>query len=436
MTFSSLDTLLGRFRGLGAVRIVIKPLAENDNTKQQIYLGSSFEILKVLPFESVKATPGVKRPNFKAPMNLSWIDAQGHVAPAQGTKLILYPDYPEVRLSGFLRGCPIAPSRLMQPVPKAERQHNNGPDGRVLFLGIRPDGGVLAYVSASGSEVSRSFANLRANAAVVASGALWLLELVNTGNARDALLQKLREIHTAGWHPSMRLDRTGRKIPYAAQNGGGYTLEALFGISPNGRSEPDYMGWELKAFGSSRITLMTPEPDTGFYGQHGTEAFVRKYGRDIGGGTTYFTGLHRVGLICAASGQVLRLDGFDPTKEKVVDVSGGIQLVDRLGQVSAGWSFADLIDHWGRKHASAAYIPYEKKNDVLPEYFYGSPVLLGEKTTFPRYLKAMHDGHVVYDPGSKVTTEAGKSRVKARSQFRISVKQLACLYESLDRVDL
>ena len=32
----------------------------------------------------------------------------------------------------------------------------------------------------------------------------------------------------------------------ALSNGGGYTLEALFGIVRNGISEPDFMGWEFE----------------------------------------------------------------------------------------------------------------------------------------------------------------------------------------------
>jgi hypothetical protein len=34
-----------------------------------------------------------------------------------------------------------------------------------------------------------------------------------------------------------------------APNCGGYTLEAELGITPNGYSEPDFLGWEVKQFG-------------------------------------------------------------------------------------------------------------------------------------------------------------------------------------------
>ena len=36
------------------------------------------------------------------------------------------------------------------------------------------------------------------------------------------------------------------------------------------------MGWEMKAYSGDRITLMTPEPDGGMYGENGVKVFVRK----------------------------------------------------------------------------------------------------------------------------------------------------------------
>jgi hypothetical protein len=76
------------------------------------------------------------------------------------------------------------------------------------------------------------------------------------------------------------------------------------------------MGWEVKAYSGSRITLMTPEPDSGYYGKNGVEAFVRKYGRQLPDDVLYFTGTHKVGVNCASSGQTLMLDGFDSSNGK------------------------------------------------------------------------------------------------------------------------
>lgn len=49
----SFDTLQARFRHAGAIKLIAKPLAENDNSKQQIYLGGNYEVLNILPFEDV-----------------------------------------------------------------------------------------------------------------------------------------------------------------------------------------------------------------------------------------------------------------------------------------------------------------------------------------------------------------------------------------------
>jgi len=437
MTFPDIESLMRRFRALGATHVFCKALAENDNSKQQIYLGGSFEVLKLLPHRDVRVVSGGKRPNFKASLQMSWVDDTGQVAEAPGAQLILYPDYPEVRLSGFLRGCPTAPSAQMQPVPKDLRKHNNGPDGRVLFFGVSTGQAVYAYLGKVRSAIAVEFNRMLGEGKLQNEGIFWRVPIGREGNPRGELLSRLRMIHQEGWHVSCRLNAAGQVMAYQAQNGGGYTLEALLGIKPNALAAPDFMGWEVKAYGSGKVTLMTPEPDTGYYGEHGVEAFVRKYGRDAGGDVLYFTGMHRAGQICNASGQKLMLRGFDPLKAKIIDVSGGIELVDRKGNVSAAWSFQGLIEHWGRKHAAAAYVPYDKKKTMPPEYQYKSPVLLGEETEFSLYLLSLSSGLAMYDPGSKVmNASAKKSTVKARSQFRISTKHLGALYKKFEAVYL
>ena len=133
----------------------------------------------------------------------------------------------------------------------------------------------------------------------------------------------------------------------------------------------------------------------------------------------------------------MRLRGFDANKKKITDVDGGIELIDKLGHVSAAWSFQRLIAHWSKKHAAAAYVPYEKESGSPPRYAYKSPVLLGEETEFPLYLSALQSGLIVYDPGSKISQASTTfSTVKARSQFRIPIKKLAALYKKFTAVPL
>jgi hypothetical protein len=431
----SLSTITKMFRNAGATRILAKPLVNNDNSKQQIYLGGSFEVLKAVPFGAVVANNSVEVQNFKAPVSLYWLTESGDFEPARHSKLILYPKYPEVRLSGFLRGCSASPSKHMQPVPISERLPGESWDGRVLLLGTTADGKVLAALASANSVASSEFDHLRQSTDLTRIGVLYEIPVRHITDTRLSLLNELRRIKDLGWVDSIRLNKFGQLQAYNARNGGGYTLEAMLGIKPNGRSEPDFLGWEVKVYGGDRVTLMTPEPDGGYYGLQGTEAFLRKYGYRRSDDVIYFTGIHKVGRLQEKTGQTLSLDGFDPETKKITNVNGGITLVDEEGNPAAIWTYCGLISHWGRKHANAAYIPYEKREPGKIEYRYLSPASLGVGTDFTKYLNAMQAGMVVYDPGPKLTdASSDRSRVKARSQFRISVKNLSILYEKFEDV--
>ncbi len=437
MSFANLESLLRCFKNAGVRSVFAKLLAENDNSKQQIYLGNSFEVLGQLPFTAIKEESGGRRHNFKAAINLQWIDSSGNLERASGAQLILYPDYPEVRLSGFLRGCSLAPSSDMQPVPPGKRQHFNGSDGRVLFFGVSDSGAVVAWLAVASSSVANEFASHQKTGGYQQSGVFWQIPMMVGHSNRDALIAEIRKIHRAGWHEGKRLNSAGELIAYAANNGGGYTLEALLGVKPNSLSSPDFLGYEIKAYSKSRVTLMTPEPDMGIYGELGTEAFLRRYGRVVKDDALYFTGSHKVNVLCSTSKQILKIAGYDSKSGKISDVSGGVMLYDAQGRLSAGWSFSGLISHWGRKHASAAYIPYDKNGLVPPSYFYKNPIYIGEGTAFEFYLKALHDGKVIYDPGTKLSHAATQhSQVKARNQFRVAFKDLVGLYRTFDSVAL
>jgi hypothetical protein len=433
MEHLTLDALREIFSKHGATKILLKPLAENDNSKQQVYLGSDFDVLKEIPYGEVVADSTAKVQNFKAEVNFAWLTQNGDFEPAPHTKLILYPSYPEVRLSGFLRGCSAAPNEHMRPIPKEERGPKNQWDGRVLCMGITNDGRVLAYLATANSAISKDFVAYKEQDKVAPSAVSKLFfELGGISVKQDTqalLLAELTRIRSMGWTDSVRL-KNGQVVPYAARNGGGYTLEALLGVEPNGRSEPDFMGWEVKGHSGSRITLMTPEPDAGYYGKQGAEAFVRKYGYQRTDGVLYFTGTHKVNTRQNKTKQLLTLEGFDPTKGKIINVDGGIYMTDVNDNDSAVWSYPGLIKHWGRKHANAVYVRYTSRSAPGPQYQYLSPVRLGVGTDFNKYLAAMYAGHVVYDPATKYTPNdnGNGGKVKARSQFRMASKNLTMLY--------
>ena len=120
----------------------------------------------------------------------------------------------------------------------------------------------------------------------------------------------------------------------------------------------------------------------------------------------------------------------------IEDVGGAVELLTDTGRCAAAWSFSDLMIGWNKKHAQAAYVPYESEKVGAPAYRYFSPALLGEGTDFNRYLTALCAGKVIFDPGSKVMKASSqKSSVKARSQFRIPVRHLAELYQKFGPVN-
>lgn len=426
--FSELAAVLRRFAELGAVKAFCKPLAENDNSKQQIYLGGALDSVQMFPLREIEADSNGKDSTYKAKLDFYWV-APASSERARGAQLILYPQYPEVRLSGFLRGCKHAPNELLRPIPKEHRLHNNGPDGRVLFFGVTAAGLTLAYLAPAGSSLAKEVLCRVAENEFSQESVFFNLPLFGR-DSRSILLDKLAEIRDCGWQPSIKLNNKGEVKPYNARNGGGYTLEALLGVIPNGRAEPDFMGWEIKAHSGSRITLMTPEPTGGMYGERGVKAFVKKFGSPTGNDTLYFTGTHRAGMRNEKTGLNLIVRGFNPSRKLIEDVNGAVELQTDDGDCAAGWLFADLMIGWNRKHAQAAYVSYESEKLLAPAYRYFSPALLGEGTDFNRYLSALASGLIVFDPGSKVmNASTDKATVKARSQFRTSTQHLAALYE-------
>lgn len=343
----TLDNIIRIFSEHECPKIYTKVLSANDNSKNQVYLGGSFDILNIFPFSEVTSDESGdwKKTRFKATLSFSWLTDHGVAVPAPHAQLILYPKYPEVRFSGFLRGCANAPNDLMT-VRLA---------GRILFLGISKRGQILGFVVSPTSEAARQFNNQDWDEE---NGVFKIIPLrfnAAEGRSRELLLEELHRIHDLGWIDSKRLDKYHVTLPCNSPNCGGYTLEAELGITPNGYSEPDYLGWEVKQFGvksfdkleSSRITLMTPEPTGGLYKSEGVDAFLYKYGYPDKRGRPdrlNFGGVHKVGERKELTGLTMILPGFDSDSGKIRNTSGSISLVSDSGDVAASWSFSGLLE--------------------------------------------------------------------------------------------
>lgn len=432
----SLEMLRRMMLAHGVQQLLVKELAANDNSKNQPYLGGSLDILNLLPMGEVREeTTAAGRSGLKAPLPFSWLREDGSLTEAPNTQLILYPQYPEIRLSGFLKGARGGPNELM-----TARQA-----GRLLFFGITADRRIIGWVTAPDSPLADE---IRALGELQRTGIFQHVPIGTADTSRDRLLRKLRDIHGLGWLPSQRLYTGGVVGPCTGTNCGGYTLESHLDIVPNGRAEPDFEGWEIKGhtvtdfvrYSSGPLTLMTPEPTGGYYKSDGAEAFVRKYGYADKAGRPdrlNFGGVHKLGETHPSTRLTMQFIGYDPSKNRITDPKGGFTLADAAGNEAATWHFASLLAHWNKKHAKAAYVPFRARTEPDQQYSYGARVRLGEDTDFLRFLQAMALQKVYYDPGIKVEgASTAAPRVKRRSQFRIRSNDIASLYASMTETDV
>ena len=355
---------------------------------------------------------------------------------------IYYPQYPEVRLSGFVTKCGFDMGGWMDPDKKGRTE------GRVLFFGITKSKKILAYLAIPDSRIAKEINDYPSVAITGVFNELDTKGRTKTASSKDTLLQELKRIHQKKWIASKRLDSDGAIKKYTAQNGGGYTLEAELGILPNGYSGPDFMGWEIKQFGVSKcnlinskpLTVMTPEPDGGYYVTDGVDAFLRKYAYESPSieDRLDFTGRHFAGEVCDKSGLMIVTEGFDAANREISDADGCIALVDKNGDHASSWSFIKLMEHWKKKHAKAAYIPSlsRKEADKSKSYFYCNNTRLFEGTTFIKLLCAVNEGQIYYDPGIKMENSKTAPKIKRRSQFRIKSSQLSCLYDKQSDINV
>lgn len=415
----------------GCTELYAKRLAPNDNSKNQIYFGPDFQALNLLPNSGVFSDSSPKNPIFKAKLEFWWLLADGRTARAPSAQLILYPQYPEVRFSGFLKGCTEAPSHLL-----ADRF-----EGRVLFLGVGPSRRVVGHVVSGNAVVARE---LKRSFPVSEQGVFLQLELATSPallDSRAALLSELARIHSLGWIDSKQLDATGGIRPCNAPQCGGFTLEAELNIAKNSNAEPDFRGWEVKQHNVTSfdrvevgtITLMTPEPSGGYYQDRGPEAFIRKFGyKDRLGRADRlnFGGVHRVGIRHDLTKLTLTMTGYE--EGRITDSDGFLALVSDRGEIAASWQFGKILEHWSRKHSKAVYVPSQCRKTPNRQYAYGNKVRLAERTDPLKLLKALSAGAVFYDPGIKLERASADSVIKRRSQFRVSSRDIGILYDSVE----
>lgn len=224
-------------------------------------------------------------------------------------------------------------------------------------------------------------------------------------------------------------------VPYGNNNNSiGYTMEAHFGLAPNGVPGPDYLGWELKAkttsafplkLKSSPLTLMTTEPDGGLYADRGLEMFLKTWGYQGDDGRWRITGRHFVGAQHERTGLRLQLTGFDPASSKLTNINGGLELVDADGTVALRWSLSKLLSKWKGKHQNTAIVPAMRRVVDGKAYFrFDNTVLLCEGGDIYRMLHCLAARRVYFDPGHYWSP----TKSKKRTMLRITLTDLPHLF--------
>lgn len=282
-SFSDFEQLRAIYRRLGVSVVYVKPLAPNqDNEKNQIYLGKGLNaVTSVFPAQystrgqsssSKKSHSDESRSITEGLLDFYWIDGEGATFKAPQAKLIDYFQYPEVRLSGFIRGAKWAPRAI-------RRNFQDDFGRRILLLGVDDAGRTFALLLTEKDDpVVGNWPTLPPY-----EGAPYLFTFSTTTTTTstsmaDLLKGELSAIVKGGWHFGQRLRPDGSIVEFNANQAGGYTLEALLNITSNSSKKPDKHGHEVKSYGSSRISIMTPAPDGGLQNQLGFVAFMKAYG--------------------------------------------------------------------------------------------------------------------------------------------------------------
>lgn len=473
---SSLSEIEKILRAHGVDRALLKMLPKNANDKNQVYWANNFSSLynnfdltladrgASTSLTKDKSTPGTYIP--EAVFNsFAWMKRDGSRVKAKSVKVIVYTQYPEARLSGFLTVENTMPQSLAVEFTKKNPESN-----RMLVLARLPGGACLGFVflgveSALAAEVT----NLPG---LEGSKVCKILNLdLGLSEKLFAQLAKIVSLPLKG----CKLDVFGNTLPFSGTQVCGYTLEHALGIVPNSDKDGDLYGIELKTHTQVKVTLFTPEPDFGLYAE-GFEKFMRKYGYEKDGedGVKEWrvTGVHKAGKRSAKSGLTLQVreyhvaDKEDSKSDWVRDADGSrtpfpydamtsltsklnaveVVLVDDNGYVAAGWSLERLMNNWGVKHNEVVYLSASKSDNSSEEekaagfeftITFAPRVHWCRDTSAEKLLDAINTGVIFLDPAPKFVP-GNPSKNKRRAQWRVNdiSKAVNVLYERTEWRDL
>lgn len=453
--YNSVAELSACLLAAGADLALLKLLPKNANDKNQIYLASDFGVLYDL-FDLTLAERGASASETKSHSdpgsgipeavfnNFAWLRRDGSLVPAKRLKAIIYPQYPEARLSGLQSVENTMPQSLSVAYTKLNPEAK-----RLLVLARLPRGKCIGIVCIN---LNAAFeVELASLPGFDRARACKRLTIAQDNSVRlEARLATVLGRAMRG----CRLDAYGRTLPFSGTQVCGYTLEHELGIIPNSGSDGDLYGIELKTHTQNKVTLFTPEPDGGHYVAD-FAGFMSKYGYRDSDGDLRLTGIHRAGVMCSKSGLTLQVREFrgegeerraftydhsTPLTAKIDAVE--VALIGPDSEVAASWSLERLMNCWGAKHNEVVYISASKEKNTDRTQFdagyehivrFENTVMWCRNTTAERLLKAISDGVIFLDPAPKLhATDPAKN--KRRAQWRVNdiEKAARALYSVVD----
>jgi hypothetical protein len=431
----SLGKIFKIFNNNNVSRVFYKKLATNDNSKNQVFLGSGWDTVSILPLEEItESSANFQTSNFKCHLNFYWLSQEGELCHAPRTKLILYSKYPEVRLSGFIDGC--SDKNRLSRLMNAQR---NETIERILILGVTNDDKILSHVLESDSNKEGQLKEI----SLSSYGKLTEIKFSLGMASIDELVSRIKEIINKGWVPVRSLTLKDGKIvsnykDKIANNSHGVTLEAELGVTANSSSGPDWRGWEIKSkrflkynqiHHSKPVSLFTPAPDFGLY-SYDYELFMDNYGFfDVEKNRISFAQMHKYQRTTPGSQLTLVCSGFE---NGIIKGNGSIDLIDPGDNIVASWKFSKLLGHWNRKHQNFVLIPAMVclKNGIPHAKYFGY-LKIGKKTDFNKFISAFVNTYISYEPGCWIDNQ-NPSRRHERHQWRILSGRLEELYHNFE----
>jgi hypothetical protein len=400
----------------------MKRLAANDNSKNQVYLGGDENALRELSVDLSGAA--LTASTYQIDQPTIWMDDDGQLARAPGTKVIFYPQYPEARMSGFARGVPAGFGGRDLLVRREF--------GRVLLVGLTATGWLIWVGAPSTSEIdaleTRELHGTPFNELI----APWA---PTPDEIWDELLSRAADLAAGPPLPSVKMLSSGELVATkpSSPHASGYALEAALGIPANATPGPDYKNLvELKTFAGSRISLMTPEPTGGLYATPGSGKanFMYRWGLERADGKWRFNGQHRLNEPKSSNPLTLRVQGWSEESPGKYDLDAHLRLQDDAGFVAASWLLKDMNAKWLRKHDQALYVQYAR---VGQGFQLTGKAFECHGTDFRLFMLALRAGAVIFDPGHSMVP-GGK--FDPRSQWRTTKSSLLALYDEVRDVDL